>query len=280
MHRFATVERVSVTLAGQSYVPSLSPSASLRDFWTGLTLPFKGLQLILANRKLFALSAVSALVTLAGLLVILAVGWTYADDVVARFWLKPESWFGGGLWTILVFLAFVLWVVVAANVAPLLALVPLQDPISEAAEEACGGFQAPPFSFSRLLHSTWMSLRHTLARISVLLAGHALLLLANFVPGVGSIAWSVLGGLWTALWMGAEYLAGPMARHLIPFSEVRLVVRRRLGLALGFGAAIYAILWIPVLNCFFVPMAIVGGTLLYRGLAAVGAVPSGARPTL
>ena len=44
-------------------------------------------------------------------------------------------------------------------------------------------------------------------------------------------------------------------------------------LGLGFGAAVYVILWVPVLNTLFVPLAIVGGTLLFRGLLAAGALP-------
>jgi CysZ protein len=33
---------------------------------------------------------------------------------------------------------------------------------------------------------------------------------------------------------------------------------------------VYFILWIPVVNVFLIPLAIVGGTLLYRGLRASG----------
>ena len=45
-----------------------------------------------------------------------------------------------------------------------------------------------------------------------------------------------------------------------------------------FGAALYVLLWIPVLDFFLIPLAIVGGTLLYRGLEAAGAEAATARP--
>jgi CysZ protein len=63
-----------------------------------------------------------------------------------------------------------------------------------------------------------------------------------------------------------------MTRHQYPFREVRRVLRQRWLLCLGFGAGVYVLLWIPVLNNFFLPVAVVGGTLLYRGLLAVGNV--------
>jgi CysZ protein len=37
------------------------------------------------------------------------------------------------------------------------------------------------------------------------------------------------------------------------------------------GAALYVVLWVPVLNCFLVPLAVVAGTLLFRALPATPA---------
>jgi CysZ protein len=79
--------------------------------------------------------------------------------------------------------------------------------------------------------------------------------------------------LWTMGWLAVEYLDGPMARHLYPFRQVRRAVQERLPLCMGFGAAVYLMLWIPVLNFFFIPVAVVGGTLLFRGLRACGSLP-------
>ncbi len=257
------------------WIPALPPKGTAGDFWRGLRLPFRGARLISSQPKLRWLALLSGAVTLVALGAVLSLAFGYTDDLVSWLWAKPASWYGAALWYVVTALAFVILVVVGANTLPLLALAPLQDPISEAAEEACGDFTAPPFSVGGLIKSTAFSLGHTLARICVLLAGHALLLLLHFIPGAGSLLWTVLGSLWTAVWMGAEYLAAPMARHYLPFAKVRAVLWQRPLLALGFGAAVYVILWIPLLNCFFVPMANVGGTLLYRGLVQSGTLPVG-----
>jgi CysZ protein len=105
------------------------------------------------------------------------------------------------------------------------------------------------------------------------------LLPLNLVPGAGSLAWSVLASAWTMTWLAAEHLGGVMARHLYPFAAVRQVLAERRALCLGFGAAVYVLLWVPILNTFFLPAAVVGGTLLFRGLRAAGSLPPApARP--
>ena len=106
-------------------------------------------------------------------------------------------------------------------------------------------------------------------------SGFLVLFPLNFVPGVGSAVWWVLSSLWSSFWIAAEHLSNPMARHLFPFGAVVRALWRRLPLAMGFGLATYAVLWVPVVNFFLMPLAVVSGTLLYRALLAAGAVAPG-----
>ncbi|MFY0580380.1 EI24 domain-containing protein [Cystobacter fuscus] len=170
-------------------------------------------------------------------------------------------------------LLFLVLFVVGASVVVPLVLAPLQDPLSELTEECCGGYSPPPFRLGAFFRGLVLGVSHTLARIFFLLLGLGVLLPLHLVPGVGSIAWAVLGTLWTMLWLAGEHLAAPMTRHQYPFGQVRRVLRQRWPLCLGFGAGVYVLLWVPLLNNFFLPVAVVGGTLLYRGLLAVGNVP-------
>jgi len=125
-----------------------------------------------------------------------------------------------------------------------------------------------------MLAESATSAGHTLARIAILLAGHAALALLHFLPVAGTLLWTVLGTAWTMAWLATEYLDAPMARHLYAFREVRGVVVRRLSLSLGFGAAVYVLLWVPILNLFFIPVAVVSGTLLFRALRLCGELPA------
>ena len=61
-------------------------------------------------------------------------------------------------------------------------------------------------------------------------------------------------------------------RHLHPTASVFRLLRERTALCLGFGASVQVVLLVPVLNAFFLPLAIVGGTLLYLGLGRAGSL--------
>lgn len=250
---------------------SLLPAPSrLEDLFAGLRLPFRALTLIFTTPSLFLLSMLCAAVTaltLVGLLVFL---WPLAAWLSERLVTPGSTWrevAGTGL-AVVLYLALV---AVGLLTVPNLLLAPLQDPLSEATESKLGNFTAPPFSFPRLAQGTITSLLHTLWRLALMLLGFAVLLPLNFIPVAGSVLYGVLSAAWAMWWVAAEYLSGPMARHLLPFKAVLTSMRARPWFALGMGATLYVVLWVPVLNCFLVPLAVVAGTLLFRALAPVAA---------
>jgi CysZ protein len=253
-------------------VPVLSPQPRLSDFLQGMGVLLRAWGLLFRSRRLFVLSALCAVLTAAALVGLALLLYRHAPGLLSSLWARPESWYGrAGWYAALVLGSLVAWVV-GANVVPPLLVSPLQDPLSEATEAECGEADAglQPASFLKGLTT---GLLHTLARMAVLLLGLAVLLPLNLVPGLGSIAFTVLASVWTMLFMAAEHVGAPMTRHLYPFARVLRVLRERKALCLGFGAGVYVLLWVPILNTFFLPVAIVGGTLLYRGLRATGALP-------
>lgn len=259
-------------------VPALPPSPSLGDFFRGLSLPFRALGVMASTPKLVGLSLLSGLVTSAVLAGLAYFWWGRAFG-----W--SEALVGTGSWrsvgsAVVGFLLFSLTFFLSALTVPNLVLAPLQDPLSEATETRCGGFVAAPFSMARTVQGTLHSLGHTLLRLATQLLGIALLLPLNLIPGAGSVAWAVAGSAWSMFCLSLEHLSNPMARHFYPFGQVVLVLRKRLSLAFGFGAALYVMLWVPVLNFFLMPVAVVSGTLLFRALRQADALgPPPPEPT-
>ena len=256
-----------------SPVPSFSARPNPADFFQGMALLGRATALIARTPRLLGLALLCALVTLGALVGLLLLLWTQAPGLLGALWARPEPWWGRALWGLALALLSVVLFVVGASVGVPLVLSPLQDPLSTLTEERCGGVPSPPFRLGDLLPDLVRGVMHTLARAFFLLLGLAVLLPLHLVPGVGSFAWAVLGTLWTMLWLAGEHLAAPMTRHRYRFDQVRRVLRQRWALCLGFGAGVYVLLWVPLLNNFFLPVAVVGGTLLYRGLLAVGGVP-------
>lgn len=250
-----------------SPVPSLAPRGGPGDALSGLALPFRAAALIIRTPSLLGLSLLSAAVTGATLVGVGVGAWRLAQ------WAAHALVSGDGWWQVasvgLAVVLFLAFFVVGALTAPNVLLAPLQDPLSEATETRCGDFTAPPFSLQAVLRGTVFSLQHTLLRLLLMAAGLVVLFPLNLVPVAGSVLWLVLSSVWTMFWLAVEHLSGPMARHLRPFGEVVRALRGRPALALGFGAALYAMLWVPVVNFFLLPVAVVAGTLLFRALKSV-----------
>lgn len=242
-----------------------APPSRVGDFFTGLALPFRAFKLILTTPPLLLLSLFCAVVTGIALICLLIFLWPLAGWI-ADNWVGTRSGWRNAAGTGVTLLLYLAMLVVCLLTVPNLLLAPLQDPLSEATESKLGNFIAPPFSFARLVQGTTTSLLHTISRLALMLIGFAVLLPLNFIPVAGSVLYAVLSAMWAMWWVCAEYLSGPMARHLLPFRAVLRAMRARPFFAMGMGATLYVVLWVPVLNCFLVPLAVVAGTLLYRAL--------------
>ncbi len=253
-------------------IPAIPRESSLGDLFRGLAFPVRAFGLILRTPKLLGLSLLCGVVTALTLVGVGAGAWTLGQSLAARLvdgdagWQHAASLGLGVIFFIVLFAA-------GALTAPNLLLAPLQDPLSEATEARCGDFTPAPFSLGVMVRSTLESLLHTLLRLALMALGFVVLFPLNLIPFAGSVLYLVLSSTWSMFWISVEHLSNPMARHLRPFRQVVGALRRRLPLALGVGAALYVLLWIPVLNFFLMPVAVVAGTLLFRSLREVGALP-------
>jgi len=85
------------------------------------------------------------------------------------------------------------------------------------------------------------------------------LLLSVLIPGVGTLAWLLLG----AWMMSIQFVDYPMDNHQLSFTDVKQAVRKRRLSSLGFGGLVALCTAIPIVNFFVVPAAVVGATLLW-----------------
>jgi len=87
-------------------------------------------------------------------------------------------------------------------------------------------------------------------------------LLLFVIPGINIVAaplWFLLGA-----WMLAiEYIDCPLGNHGEPFPVVKLKLRPRRRLALGFGGTLMGLTMIPVINFIAMPVGVAGATALY-----------------
>mgnify|MGYP000862437367 CR=1 FL=1 len=250
---------------------SASQSLTPWGFFDGFKLPFRALRLIFRTPKLTGLSLLCAFVTAGALLGVVALAINAADWLTHRLVTGESTWLTVASVALQIVFTIVFFVVGAFTV-PNLVLAPVQDPLADATEVALGDFTPEPFSLGPALRSTWESVKHTLLRLFFMLLGLVVLFPLHFVPVAGSVLWLVLSSIWSMWWLATENLSNAMSRHLISFGQVVRALRKRPALAMGFGATLHVILWVPILNCFLMPVATVAGTMLYRRLRTEGAV--------
>lgn len=256
--------------------PELARRGAL-DVFRGFAIALRGLRLVFATPRLTALTAAVALVTLVTLVVLGAVLWHMAPEWVGLVWAPPTSTWARALYRLVIAATFAGLFIAGANTLPMMLAAPLMDPLSVQTERLLG-FESGDGGLGRAAREILRAWANALVRLVVLGAGQLLFLLLLSVPAAEPLV-TALGFAWTSLWVAAAYLDVPMARHLYSIRDELRVLRQRPALFLGFGAAISLLLWVPLLNAVFVPVAVVSATLLFRGLVASGQIaPPGEKP--
>ncbi len=208
---------------------------------------------------------------------------TLYDDLGDAVWsLFPQSWeeatgFVGGLVTALrwlielvsgilialfgLVLVFLLSSVVAA---------PFNDALSEAVEHILTGGQAPPFSFGRMMADIVRTIRLEVGKVLLYAVIIGPMFLASFfIPGVGQVI-SIVGFALTAIYLGVDYIDWPAARRNWSVGDRVAFTKRQLPAVAGFGTGVWVLLFIPLVNLFFMPAAVAGGTMLFVAMTDSG----------
>jgi CysZ protein len=97
-----------------------------------------------------------------------------------------------------------------------------------------------------------------------------LLLVGLLVPVVGAVVQASLGFVVTASFLALDHIDWAAARHGLSVRARLGLLRQHPGALLGFGTAVWLMLFAPLVNLLLVPAAVAGGTLLFgdirRGL--------------
>lgn len=142
---------------------------------------------------------------------------------------------------------------------------PFLGDLSKAVERT--RFDGAPAEGSRV----WQEALHALGREVRKLGYHLPRLLVVFlvtlIPVVNAVAplvWFAFGA-WA---MAVEFCDYPVENRRRPFSDTVEILSRHRGAALGYGACVTLAMAIPLVNFLFIPVAVCGGTILWRRLDA------------
>ena len=257
-------------------------------FVRGLSYTIRGMRFVyLQHPRLARYWLFPILITTAALASVFYGAGTLYDDLSGLVWnVVPESWNEatgvlGGL------VAVLKWFleVIAAILITLLGLVlvllisnivaaPFNDALSEAVESILTGETPPPFSFKRMVADVFRTVRLELFKVLIYVAVVGPMFLASFfVPGLGQLI-SLVGFALTAIYLGIDYIDWPAARRDWSVADRLSFSRRQLAAIAGFGTGVWVLLFGPLLNLFFMPAAVAGGTMLFVAMNPRGEAKS------
>ena len=246
-------------------------------FARGLSYAFRGMRFVyFQHPALVRYWVFPILITAVALFAVFYGAGSYYDTLGDALWSwLPDSWGEATGWVatllaalrwfinlllglLLAVLGLVLVVILSSIVAA-----PFNDALSEAVESILTGEPTPPFSFKRMVTDIVRTIRLELLKVLVYVVVVGPMFLASFlIPGIGQII-SLVGFALTAIYLGVDYLDWPAARRDWSVAERVTFARQRLAAVAGLGTGVWVLLFIPVVNLFFMPAAVAGGTMLF-----------------
>jgi CysZ protein len=218
-------------------------------FAHGFRFFFAGLPLLLKHPSLLGLSLLPIALTLL-LLIVIAFGAAWLAGLLGTPLLGGFLLFGQALIFLLVlFLGLLLYVPLARVV-----LAPFSEALSRRTEMFARGTTAPGPSLG-WGRAVWEGAKLVALQLGVTVVALALGLL---VPVVGVPVATVIA----IFFCGLDYLDVPLSVRGLPLGRKLAVMWQRKSLALGFGAAGYLLLLIPLINLLSLPVGVIGATLL------------------
>ncbi len=190
--------------------------------------------------------------------------WGYSQFQPLVQWLLDwvPSWLGFLEWLIWAVITSMTAVIVFFTFTPIANVIaaPFNAIMSEKLEEMLTGHKVNSgISLGQLIVDSIKSQLGKLVYITVWSIG---LFLVGFIPVINLVSpflWFVFGAWLLTL----EYMDYPMGNHDQTFQQQKDHLKKRNGLALGFGGMVMALTSIPVVNFIVIPVAVAGATLMY-----------------
>jgi uncharacterized protein involved in cysteine biosynthesis len=233
--------------------------ARSRSFLFGLLLPLNAARLVLQSRKLLFWSIFPILLTALVYFYFIREAQNWAHESINNLFMSwgiaEGSWIFWFLkameWIILLILAAVTFSISSSIVAA-----PFNDVLAEKTEPlATPPLQpVPGGGFSQTLRVIWIDFMKSLVA-GLVFIGVLITLLIPFV--------NILGAMVGLLVVSFQYVNYPQSRRGMGVKSSAQFLWQFLYANLGFGLAMSFLLGLPVISALFLPLGVVGGTLLY-----------------
>ena len=129
--------------------------------------------------------------------------------------------------------------------------------------DSCFAGMREPFGIGRAIKTVSVAIGDLVWGVFFLVMVNGPLILLGFVPVLGTAVAALVSFGFSALLLSHEFMGLPLTRQLVSYRERWSHVWRHKWLALGMGSSTMLMLAIPGVNLVLLPLAAVGGTLMY-----------------
>jgi len=231
----------------------------------GLWAPVAALGFLARRPGLWWLAAAPVAINLALFVLFFWFAYSRFTQWVASLMPGGEGWWWQALVYVLILLAVLFLLMVQIYLFAVVGRI-VAAPFLEALTRRVEALAAPgskPLTEISFWRSVGRAVVQESKRVLLYLAIMAALLIFNLLPGLGSLIYGVLAWAVTAWFLAGEFLDYPLERRGWSFAaKLGYVFRLRLT-SLAFGAAVFVLGLAPVVNLALLPLAAVGGTLLF-----------------
>jgi CysZ protein len=230
-----------------------------RSFWFGFTLPLEAVRLIFSKPILFFWSLFPVILSLVLYFYVIIYIQDWAKNAVYHYimmWgLNPEGWMAWILFVLTKLILFVVGALTFTFVAGAIAS-PFNDFLAESTEKVKG--LVVPEGATFFTFKVRIILIDLMKTLFAAAAGVAAILV-SWIPVVNFFAFAL-----TFLLVTFQYVSYPQTRRGQGIREGLWFLWQHMYACLGFGAVLSAMFALPFVSFLVIPLAVVGGTLLFE----------------
>ena len=236
-------------------------------FAQGFSYPVRALKMFSEKPGLIKFLLVPFFINLIVFSLTVYFGLDLFDHMLEMYAPTSDAWYGAVLyylaWTLATILTTIAVFFTFTVVGNLIAS-PFNELLSERAEAMRKGEeQSEPFRLRKFISESWFAIVVELKKMAIFIGCMLILLMINFIPGIGSMLYAVLAPLLTLFFLVVEYMAFVLMRKQMSFAQQRSYIFQHPVLMFGFACSLFCLLAIPFVQFFCIPLAVVGATLVW-----------------
>ncbi|MDT8444431.1 MAG: EI24 domain-containing protein [Desulfuromonadales bacterium] len=237
------------------------------NFSRGFFTPFRSVRILRSNPRLIQYILIPFLINAVVFSGAVYLGLDFFGSTVVGYIPQGEAWYWSAvywlIWIIAVLLTAVLVFFSFTVVGNLLAS-PFNDLLSERTEEVLSGnVNEEPFSLRSFFRDALKTMLMEAKKMGMFVIVMVFILPLNLIPGIGNSIYTLLAVSLTLFFLCFEYLSFVFVRKHQFFRAQKNYIFSRKFLMLGFSSGVLALLSIPFLQLFCIPLAVIGATRLW-----------------